>query len=313
MSSLDFLKKSNITMLWDVINDEEIFKYLPRDSQSKVSQLFLSNLNGFFEVEKKNTNNLIEINKKYIILILNYIKKNLTQQQPHNKIKIFNEAPSKEIITYEEIQNERQTQFEKDFSKRQEEFTNAMTLKVPQVPEFADKHKDVPISEMDKIIKEMTVKRNYEVEQINRTFQSDINSTNNWLKSQETSIKTEKLTEQNNSEFNQNQNYSKSKYINTLNETMLTSPKKNVTWGEDSEMNSFISEDDNVLESNIFQKLKKVDASDNISLIINDNTTEDGNKVVNRNINDDKILQLENQIKMLNDKMDKLINLFNNK
>ena len=41
----------------------------------------------------------------------------------------------------------------------------------------------------------MTAKRNYEVEQINRRFgDSAEDNANNWLKSQETSLKTEKFT-----------------------------------------------------------------------------------------------------------------------
>ena len=36
MSIEQFLKKENISMLWDVISDEQIFNFLPRDSQSQV-------------------------------------------------------------------------------------------------------------------------------------------------------------------------------------------------------------------------------------------------------------------------------------
>ena len=104
MSNSDFLKNANISMLWDVISDEEIFQVLSRDSQSEISQIFIKNINGFFEIERKKNSNLIEINKKYILLILNHIKTNYPKKV-HNKIKIFNEAPVKELITYEEIQN----------------------------------------------------------------------------------------------------------------------------------------------------------------------------------------------------------------
>ena len=219
MNNNDFLKKNNISMLWDVISDEEIFRSLSREFQNEVSQIFIDNISGFYEVERKKTPNLIEINKKYIILILNHIKKNYPKRT-YNKIKILNEAPVKELITYEEIQNEKKSQLEKDYEKMQEDFTNSITLRVPEVPEFADKYEDKPISEMDKIIKEMTAKRNYEVEQINRNYQTDINNTTNWLKPQETSIKTEKLNpnqSQNPTQSqNINQNYNKSKYINTF-------------------------------------------------------------------------------------------------
>jgi hypothetical protein len=68
MSIQGFLKKENIDTLWDVIIDEDIFKFLSRDIQGKVFQVFLDNIKGFFEVEKTNTTELIDMNKKYILL-----------------------------------------------------------------------------------------------------------------------------------------------------------------------------------------------------------------------------------------------------
>jgi hypothetical protein len=244
------------------------------------------------------------------MIVLNFIKTNFVQQKTHNKIKIFDEAPTKELVTYEEIQNDKKSQFEKDLAKRQEDFTNSITVKVPEVPDFADKYQEIPISEMDKIIKEMTAKRNYEVEQINRSYQSDINSTNNWLKPQETSIKSEKITNQNNEDFfQQNQNYSKSKYINTMNENVESPSKKNVSWGENEEINS-ISLEETELETSLFQKLKKVTKEEkpenNINITIEENTSI-------RNTNEDRILYLENELKKVNSKLDKVINILINK
>ena len=229
---------------------------------------------------------------------INHIKNNF-QKKPHNKIKILEEEPVKEVITYEEIHNERKSQFEKDLAKRQEEFTNAITLKVPEVPEFADKHVETPISEMDKIIKEMTAQRNYEVEQINRSYQTDINNSSNWLTPQETSIKAEKGSHQNGKDKNieeksQNQNYSKSKYLHTFNEVVESPSKKNVSWGENREIED--SSFENALDNNIFQKLKKVgkeqkpeqkQEQNNISLIVEENT------------HNTRIYQLENEVKLL--------------
>ena len=188
-----------------------------------------------------------------------------------NKIKISDEPirNSKELITYEEIQNDRTSQFEKDLNRRQEEFTNAMTLKVPNVPEFSDNFADTPIKDMDKIIKEMTSKRNYEVEQINRNY-SNNNSDNgdNWLKPQETSIKKEKF--------------------------VTEMPKKNVTWGENTETEF---EDDD----NIFKKLKKIEPLNNISISFEESST------------DDKINTLHSEIKTLHTKLDTIIKLLNKK
>ena len=87
MSAKLFLNKENLAMLWDLISDEEIFKFLSRDIQNKISGVFTNNLKDFFENEIIKQSNLMDINKKYIMLILNYIKNNYPNQQT-NKIKI---------------------------------------------------------------------------------------------------------------------------------------------------------------------------------------------------------------------------------
>jgi hypothetical protein len=181
--------------------------------------------------------------------------------------------------------NTKKSQFEKDLVKRQEEFTNSITLQVPKVPEFSDNYRDTPIKDMDKIIKEMTSKRNYEVEQINRNNSNNNNNNSendSWLKPQETSIK-------------------KDKFITEM-------PKKNVTWGENvmiakNEIEIIQSDSE---EDNIFKKLKKVNTQshnvetlNNIKLTINEPSTED------------KIKDLQNEVKLLNTKLDKIMVLLN--
>jgi len=296
-----FLNKDNVSTIWDVISDEDIFKFQSREIQGLVFQMFTNNLKGFYEVERQKTNNLMDINKKYILLILNHIKQTYPQKI-YNKIKIFDEVPVKESITYEDIQNDRKTQFEKDLQLKQQEFEDSITLKAPPVPEFADKHKDNPISEMDKSIQEMIAKRNYEVEQINTHYQSTANQVNNWLKPQDTSIKTEKLTPPNKKEEPQ-KIYSKSKYLN-LDENQESNNqilKKSVTWGENIQMDENIGinfEDE--MEASIFKKLKKVESknpSENINFTIEEKTSED------------RIYLLENEVKKLNLKIDEIINI----
>jgi hypothetical protein len=272
-----FLQKENIETVWDVISDEEIFKFLSRDIQSKISNLFLNNIQGFFNTEKQKTKNLIDMNKNYILLMLNYIKKTYPREMP-NKIKIL-EEPVKELITYEEIHNEKKTQFEKDFNKRQEEFTNSMKLSVPQVPDFADKYNDEPISEMDLIIKEMVSKRNYEVEQINKHYQNNIENVDNWLKPQETSIKNEK--------FN----------VVEKNNTQEKKQQKTVTWDK-IESNESINlkfeniEEENINEENIFKKLKKIE---NINETKNKNLEKKNYTLEERIANIEKILNIYNK------------------
>jgi len=271
MSVSNFLTKTNVAMIWDVISDEDMFKFLSKDIQSKITEVFTNNLKGFYENEILKNNTLIDMNKKYILLMLNFIKTNHTQQP--NKITIHEEiSPTnqKNLITYEEIQNDRKSQFEKDLFKRQEEFTNSMTLKAPPVPEFNDKNKNIPITEMEKIIKEMTAQRNYEVEEINRGFNTQMQD-DTWLKPQETSIKNEKyqpdifISQTVNTNTNNTNSNSKLKYLKIENDEVSLNKfeqKRNVTWGEnitkEFEENEIVN-DDKLVEENIFKKLKRVE------------------------------------------------------
>jgi hypothetical protein len=299
MNISGFLHQDNISTLWEVISDEEIFKFLPKDSQSKISQVFLNNVRGFFETEKTKTTNLVDMNKKYIILILAHIKQHFVPQMP-NKIKISDEPSPKELITYEEIHTDRQSQFEKDLSRRQDEFTRTMTLTAPQAPDFTDKVEDKPIEGMDRLIKEMTAKRNYEVEQINRNYTSDINQTSNWLKPQETSVKTDKFPAQQDT----TSSASRFKFLN-LDEQLGgggEQGKKNVTWGANKEISATnLDSTDDELETNIFKKLKRVGpepaAQNNIQLSLHEARQED------------RLANMERQIAALASKMEALIEL----
>ena len=302
MSIRQFMQKENISMLWEVISDEEMFKFLPRDSQEKIYQLFLNNIQGFFDSEHIKTTSLVDMNKKYILLILNHIKKNYSKQP--SKITIHND-PIKELITYEEIQNERKSQFEKDFSKRQEEFEDFMTVKAPPVPEFADKDRDKPIKEMDKILKEMQAQRNYEIEQINRNY-NNTSQTDNWLKSQETSLKSEKFTPQNQEQ--QSQSYSRFKFLNELQEKTTPKDKKNVSFSNIEDIKTFDEEDEE--DDNIFAKLKKVgekkkeEKGENINIQIHEPTVFE-----NKFMDEDRIAKLEREVRNINSKMDKILEL----
>ena len=299
MSINDFLHKDNLATLWDVISDEDIFRFLKKPVQSEISQVFTNNIRGFFESERAKNSNLIDMNKKYIILILNYIKQGVNAKMP-SKIKILDEPPppSKELITYEDLQTDRLSQFDKDLTRRQEEFTSAMKLNVPDAPKFTDNYEDKPIAGIDKIIKEMTAKRNYDVEEINRSYTPDVNQTTNWLKPQDTSIKTEKFVPQASA---QNQP-PRLKHIN-LDGTSVTndkpSPKKNVTWSNNKEAQVNNAEDE--LETSIFKKLKRVNNDDfgksnNITIALEEPPTTN-----------DRLTNLETQMKMLNDKLDRFL------
>jgi len=289
----NFLQKDNITTLWDVISDENIFKFLSKNIQNKVSDVFLSNIKGFYETERKKTNNLVDMNKKYILLILNYIKQNFPEILP-NKIKIFKEEiENKELITYEEIQNEKLSQFEKNLKLKQEEFTDSITLKVPEKPDFSDTIQDGPIGEMDKMIKEITAKRNYDVEEISRFNQSNqLNlkqDVNNWLKPQETSVKSEKLS------FNNNNNQIKEKkHIQWADENI------NLEINESEESNDYDSVDSDL---NILNKLKKINLNS-----YEKEKKDETNDILNLK---DTVYILEKKFDILNDKIERILDLIN--
>jgi hypothetical protein len=329
-----FLNNENVKVLWDVIIDEDIIKGQPREFQENILNLFRSNIKGFYDVESQKTTNLVDMNKKYILLILNHANKQIAQnvKPEYRKIKILDELPEKkanELITYEEIHNDKRSQFDKDLNKRQEEFTNAMALQVPPVPKFTDNLEDGPIAEIEKAIKELTSQRNYDVEQISKTNNNNLNSntnTDNWLKPQETSVKSDKLTPQPQPNNNNRLKYIKIDNDNVENQVIslnkrenVSSPKKSVTWdlnpyNYSNEIKDVLSNevckevrltmeeilDDNNDEedANIFKLLKKIDKSE--TTVIKDAT-------------DNKIAFLQNEVKSLNSKVDLILELLKNK
>jgi hypothetical protein len=246
MTISKFLEEENIQLLWEVLIDEPLIKELC-NSEIKIKnlmQLFQSNIRGFFSTEKNNCNNLIELNKKYILLIINYLikveKSDNTAQ--YKKIKIHVEEPIKESITYEDIHNDRMTLFEKELNKKQEEFTSAMSFPVPPVPNFSD-NMDKPITEIELEIKRIQEQRNYDIEIIaNTNKNTSLPLDTNWLTPQETSLKNEKL------------------FINIdKNDNNI---KKHISW--EDEQSKYSQE-----ETNIFNKLKKVDNSDHNNAVAN--------------------------------------------
>ena len=82
----DFLTTNNINVLWDVIESENS---VPKESLKQISELFNSNIQGFYNSEKVHGTSLFEMNKKYIMLILNYVK------NTRSKI-VIHEPPSPE-------------------------------------------------------------------------------------------------------------------------------------------------------------------------------------------------------------------------
>lgn len=299
MSTTNFLHKDNLKILCDVIFDEDIIKKQTREFQENIFNLFMVNTKGFYEVESKNITNLVDMNKKYILLILNHANKSIQKMgiSEYKKIKILDEEPKNgnELITYEEIQNDKRSQFDKDLNKRQDEFTSAMTLPIPPIPKFSDNYEDGPISEMEKAIQEITAQRNYDVEQINKNNNSIVSSNvDNWLKPQETSVKTDKLSQQ--------------LQINNLGKREQESPKKNVTWGKNKVYNKNESNEIKL----VIEEIEKEDTSDNIFKLFKRVPLPISEQKENNQTTEDKITILQQDVKNLNNKLDTILELLKN-
>jgi hypothetical protein len=248
-----FLTNENMKLLWDVLMDHELFQNKPKDFLIQINYLLNQNIQSFFEQERNHSQNLIDLNKKFITLLLNHIQKMILTEQTKNITK-----PN--LVTSEEIQTHRQNQFEKDLNLKQQEFTNAMTLPVPPTPTFQDKIEE-SLTELELEIKRTIAQRNYDIEHIQNNIHQ-VNVDPSWLKSQETSVKKDKINYPNNSNKTTTSSSSQNqaiKYIKIENKEIddsflkkeiidLNTTKKHITWEDEINADS--------LEINLFKKLK---------------------------------------------------------
>jgi len=319
----DFLKNQNISLLWDILSDENtMIKNGSKQFVENIFKVFKDNIIPFYEYESKKGTSLFDMNKKYIMFILNYINNNQQIKKPSI---IKQKTDEKVLITYEEIQNNRQTQFEQDLNKRQNEFTSAMTLPIPPVPDFSIKLDDEPIKEISETIKQITAQRNYDIEQINKNY---LQSQQDFLKPQETSIKNEKLTHvlsNNTNDINNNLKYIKIDNNKELDSSVYRSQvidlnssqevKKHVSWDNlledemdyEEQISENIISNSNIEEINIFSKLKKVNYLDN------NNNSKNINKHDKIVILQEEIENMKIKIDTLNDNVKTIMGLLDNK
>jgi len=218
-----FLSDNNIKMLWEIILDDDIVVNKNRDEITQINRIFLSVAQQFYDKEKNLHQTLIGMNKKFISVIVNILNQNFPKPKP---LVIHNEKETIPI-TAEEIQKSRENEFEQEFKRKQDEFTRAMSLPVPETPKFSDNARDEPISELDVIIKRTIAERNLEMQQITNNFNKS--EVENWIKSSETSVRVEKMRE--------NENATKKIKLGNLMEYDVPSEEniktKNVSWADD--------------------------------------------------------------------------------
>ena len=298
MSVNDFLTKQNVDLLWEVIIDDDLFKNKPKELINQIGSIFTQNLRGFNEAEKNNSSNLMSMNKRFIGLMLNHSRSIIISNKNPTSVQ-----KQKELITSTDLQTERMTQFEKELSQKQSEFTNAMSLPVPPVPKFSDNNLDEPMGEMELAIKKAVEQRNYDIEQVSKNLNKS--NADSWLKSQETSLKSEKIVPLKNQNFPVQNSL---KYIKIDNENIENTiikkdiidlgPKKQITWEDENISFKIVDKEENdTIENNIFKKLKK------ISPETNEEINKEGNesfKINNRmNILEDKLEGLNNKLDLI--------------
>ena len=190
-----FLSKDNVEMIWELIVDEDFMQNPRRDERQMMDMqiFFIKDIREFYERENTRGRDLMSLNKMFIENVLQKLSNPPvapTQNAQLPALKLRENA-----VTAEDIQASRMNEFEKQFAERQNEFSRAMTLNVPEKPDFNDEM-DKPIGEMEDLIARTLAQRNFDIEQIQQNINKEQVKT--FLTSQETSIKNEKLDTQKN-------------------------------------------------------------------------------------------------------------------
>jgi len=264
-----FTSKKNIDMLWEVLLDELNVNLDNKVIMTNVKTVFESNINLF--ISKANpSSGLMNLNKLFlsqIITAVNRLFPNLKQDQEQQQMKLINisdEIMNDEPYKVEDIHSARQTDFEKQVNQRRSDFDNLVNIKKPKELDFSDKTDNSKIMEMEALIAETVAKRKFDIDQIQTNLNTNTftNNSEEWLTSNETSLRSDKQQQNDNSNSN-DLNQRKHKYVN------INSLPKKVSFNEGNNITMNIEEfsDELPLQSttniptNIFNKLKKIPLS----------------------------------------------------
>lgn len=307
---MEFITSENVELLWEIIMEEDIVKVIPRNRINEFRQFYIGQVKQYYELAGASNLPLVKMNQDFISGFMKKLQP-VPPQQPQQMT-----PKNKEFYTAEEIQTDRRSQFDNELNRKQDEFKNAMTIPVPEIPNFGDQL-DKPLgSAMDILIAKTLAERNYDVQMIQNQNATSVGNVEKFLKSQETSVKVDKAGY--NPTVNvspQTQPQNKIKYIkigdeiedNTLKSTNvidLSTPKferldkKNVSWGN-NEYQEFGQQNLGQGQNTVFSKLKYVVPTQNE--IIPTNEIEDLKSEMNI---------LKAQLTSLNNKFDQLMSKF---
>ena len=270
-----FMNNQNMGLLWEVLLDELNITSNDKNMTSNVRTVFDSNVSPFTNSMKHNNVNLVNMNKQFLSQVftaINHLFPNGLQgqqqgQQQVKKIQI-SETEIEGPYNVEDIKQARQTDFEIQFNQKRNEFEDSITLKKPPTIDFSYKETDEKITEMDNLIKETMKQRNFDMNTIQNTYTLD-NKTSEWL------------------------NVDESSKINTNDKSNIE--LKSVTW-DDNTINLDISEQDNISNNNIFNKLKKTERSMSMPIQIPETHETSVNELQKLHIKIDSLYEMVKEI-----------------
>ena len=242
-----FLNKSNLKLLWEVLLDELRIDPNNKAVLTNIRTVFESNIQPFTKNTSVNSNiQLVNLNKQFlsqVLIAVNRLFPNLKQEQDFKRIEISNE----EVINpykIEDIHEARKDDFENQLKLKRSEFENSINLQKPKELDFTEKIDDGKIKEMDALIAETIARRNFDIEQINKVTNLNLEDPENWLNPQKitknTTINTNENTNEKNQEFTELKEKSDLNFYSKLKLKQIdtkSNSKKNVKWDDDKLLN----------------------------------------------------------------------------
>jgi hypothetical protein len=269
----EFIKSENVYLIWELLSEQNIIKNQPNKVKEQISYYVVNEICKFYNKKLKRTElTLVQMNKEYIKNIIYYVNTNYPNQI--NEIKIH-----KEPVTFKDIQEQRELEFNTKFNEIHNDFTNMVTLNKPKMPQFEDSMGDNPVSvnDIEERMKEMTMKRNYDLQ----TFE-----TNNEKKN--VSFENEKKEESVTDEFHI--------FLNNLD------TNKEPDYDSNNDNNTIINNDNNndIIDKNDNYNNNNSNNINDIANIIDTDTDTDTDNI------DNSIFNLQKQINHMQDKIDSL-------
>lgn len=293
-----FTSKKNIDMLWEVLLDELNVNLDNKVIMTNVKTVFESNINLF--ISKANpSSGLMNLNKLFlsqIITAVNRLFPNLKQEQDQQQMKLINisdEIMNDEPYKVEDIHSARQTDFEKQVNQRRSDFDNLVNIKKPKELDFSDKTDNSKIMEMEALIAETVAKRKFDIDQIqtnlNTNTYTNTNNSEEWLTSNETSLRSDKQ-QQNDNSHDLNQRKHKYVNINSLPKKVSFNEGNNITMNIEEFSDELPLQTTTNIPTNIFNKLKK------IPLLTQDQDQSIQTQINNLNIKIDTLFTMMDQM-----------------